>query len=189
MKAKLIALIAAAAGAMHAESVLEGRVTDAAGAPAAGTSLTLRHDNGLTLRGSTGEQGAFRFDGLSAGRYTVRISQPGFQVREYRVTVPSNGVAKLDAQFAVSSPARTVQDEDNRPAPDMRRLFRDGLKPKWAHVQLVQWTTPVAADGEEKEPSLFEKAARDAYREQPQLARVFGTVTQTPAAAGYRFRF
>ncbi len=185
MKARMIALIAAAAGCMQAESVLEGRVTDAAGAPAAGTSLTLRHDNGLTLRGATGERGAFRFDGLSAGRYTVRISQPGFQVREYRVTVPANGVAKLDAQFVVSSPARTVQDEDNRPAPDMRRLFRDGLKSKWAHVQLVQWTT----EGDAKEPSLFEKAARDAYREQPQLARVFGTITQAPAAAGYRFRF
>lgn len=188
MKAKMIALIAAA-GCMQAESALEGRVTDAAGAPAAGTALTLRHDNGLTLRGSSGEQGAFRFDGLSAGRYTVRISQPGFQVREYRITVPANGVAKLDAQFAVSSPARTVQKDDDRPAPDMRRLFRDGLKSKWAHVQLVQWTAPAAAEGDTKAPSLFEQAARDAYREQPQLARVFGTVTQTPAAAGYRFRF
>ena len=86
MQTWITRLTLAAAGAMtmglaQAESTLQGRVTDPTGAPVAESTVILREEKGLATRATTNEQGDYRFENLSAGHYTVRISKPGFQVR------------------------------------------------------------------------------------------------------------
>lgn len=182
------ALLAAAAVA-QAESTLAGRITDPSGSPVAESIVVVRGEHGLSARAVTDEHGAYRFEQLSAGEYTVRITKPGFTTRQYVVRLSGRGSATLDAQFAVAGSARTIQEGAPAPAA-LRFLLQEAVRPKWSHVQLLgqfTFTAPsAAADGR---PSFWQQAAADAYREQPKLATVFATTTQAPAAIGYRFRF
>lgn len=189
--------MAMAAGLAQAESALQGRVTDPTGAPVAESTVILREEKGLATRATTGEQGGYRFDNLSAGQYTMRISKPGFQARQYVVRIAENDgeVVTLDGQFVMANAARAVQQQEtgDAPSPSLRPLFMEAVKPKWSHVQLLgrfDFSKPAKlAAGSGSSASLWQAAAQDAYRRTPQLALVFGTTTQAPAAMGYRFRF
>ena len=79
-----------------------GRVTDAAGAPVAGATVTLV-ESGLPAiqRGlsSTDAHGRYRFGGLSAGPYHIRV-QSAAGVAEVDVTVPAPADSNYDVQLA-----------------------------------------------------------------------------------------
>jgi hypothetical protein len=79
-----------------------GRVTDAAGAPVAGATVTLVESGlpaiqrGLT---TTDAHGRYRFGGLSAGPYHIRV-QSAAGVAEVDVTVPAPADSNYDVQLA-----------------------------------------------------------------------------------------
>ena len=79
-----------------------GRVTDAAGAPVAGATVTLVESGLITIqRGltTTDIHGRYRFGGLSSGPYQVRVqSEAG--MAEVDVTVPAPANNNYDVQLA-----------------------------------------------------------------------------------------
>lgn len=64
---------------------LVGTVTDPAGAVIPSTPVALTNqETGEQLRLTTGEDGAYRFDGLAAGTYTLKVERQGFEPSETR---------------------------------------------------------------------------------------------------------
>lgn len=185
----------AGAALLKAESALQGRVTDPAGAPVAESTVILGEERrGLAVRTATGEQGDYRFENLSPGLYTVRITKPGFQAQQHLVDIPKNGSpVTLNGQFKLSSAARVLVRPDNEeqvaPGPDLRPFLRPLSKPAWAHVRLLGRFDFTAAPQSSDGAPWWRQAAEEAYRRPPQLALVFGTTPQSPAAVGWRFRF
>lgn len=61
-------------------SRVTGTVTDSAGAPISGASVTLKHEGtGLTLKTVTGDSGLYVFDLIQAGSYEVSVEKSGFK--------------------------------------------------------------------------------------------------------------
>jgi hypothetical protein len=79
-----------------------GRVTNAAGAPVAGATVTLIESGLPAIQRSlttTDVYGRYRFGGLSAGPYHIRV-QPTAGVAEVDVTVPAPADSNYDVQLA-----------------------------------------------------------------------------------------
>ena len=70
--------------------IVEGAVTDAAGAVLPGVTVSLTSDRG-TQTAVTGDDGTFRFGLLQPGDYTVGASLEGFRGVEQAVHVDSGG--------------------------------------------------------------------------------------------------
>lgn len=137
MTRQLILALAATAAAMTAAdpaaATLQGRVTDASGAPVAGAIVVISEPGGLAQRRVTGEEGWYNFGKLPPASYSVRISKPGFRTYEAPKVVV-NGAARLDRKLSVPGPVRaieTAQGENQQPAPDLRALLRAGLQRPW----------------------------------------------------------
>jgi carboxypeptidase family protein/TonB-dependent receptor-like protein len=63
-------------------AVLEGAVTDPAGAVVVGASVKIQAgDTGLSEEQRTNSNGYYRFPGLAVGRYTVTVADAGFKTR------------------------------------------------------------------------------------------------------------
>src|SRR6266849_5758403 len=66
-------------------SVLEGRVTDQQGLAAAGAEVHISNPaSGISRSSLSGDEGAYRIPGLSAGTYTISTSKAGFTVETFR---------------------------------------------------------------------------------------------------------
>jgi hypothetical protein len=99
------------ATALHAQSIrssLKGTVTDSAGAAVPGVIVTALHDGtGLERKTETTPEGAYLFDGLALGRYTIIFEKPGFaETRVTRVEQTIGEVRTLDAQLTPDSVAQ-----------------------------------------------------------------------------------
>src|SRR6266576_3702546 len=71
--------VSSAASMASLSGKILGLVTDAGGVPQMGEAvLLLNAEDRLSERALTDEKGAFSFDGLSAGRYSVRVSLASF---------------------------------------------------------------------------------------------------------------
>ena len=90
--------------AFFASSIV-GTVTDANGAVIAGATIGIfNREANLSLYTSTNDEGAFRFDGLAAGLYTVRMTAPGFAPMESNgVFVEDNGETRVDRILSPAS--------------------------------------------------------------------------------------
>jgi vitamin B12 transporter len=60
---------------------LSGQVVDALGARVAGATVTLSRDGSQVAESKSGSDGTFSFPNLTAGRYRVTATSPGFQAR------------------------------------------------------------------------------------------------------------
>lgn len=86
----------ASAGTTNATSSIEGRVLGGDGEPLAGVEVILVD---LRRRVETDDNGDFRFDGVPAGSFLIEVEgESGAATR--RVSVPPNGVAKVDLELA-----------------------------------------------------------------------------------------
>jgi iron complex outermembrane receptor protein len=85
--------------------VLSGIVEDSAGAPIAGARVELLDADADSL---TGEDGRFRFEGLSPGNHLVLAEAEGFAGVLESIRVPDGGEARLELHLGV---VRQVEEE------------------------------------------------------------------------------
>jgi hypothetical protein len=86
-------------------------VRDPSGLPIRSATVTLTNTHtGITTSGSTGEDGACQFPGLSPGEYRLRISKVGFAVlKRDGVTLRVGDRLALDLELTLGDTSQTVQ--------------------------------------------------------------------------------
>lgn len=95
--ARLVAVVACisslTAGAVSAQTaVLTGRVIDAQNGAVVGATVTLTSTAGRKIGSAAGASGAFSFDDVAPGVYTLQIEAPGFARWSQNVTVGAGGM-------------------------------------------------------------------------------------------------
>lgn len=113
-----IALTAPAAAQDYTSGAISGTVTDEAGNPVEGATVTITSQSqGFTRTATTGASGAFRFSSLPAGSYNVAVdSAGGAGWRAEGVSVSASQTSSLAVMIApagqeiVVTGARAVQD-------------------------------------------------------------------------------
>src|SRR5919206_1382664 len=81
---------------------LRGRVMDERGGLIVGASVTLSSADGAELKATTDDEGAYRFEGLTAGACVVRAAARGFAPFERRgVMVSAGRGGVLDIELSV----------------------------------------------------------------------------------------
>ena len=90
-------------------SELTGTVTDQTGAVIPGATVSLHQPEESTVaNASTDAQGKFTMPTVTAGRYEVRISAPGFQTLSRPIEMQPRDFAQLTSTLTVGSMAETV---------------------------------------------------------------------------------
>jgi hypothetical protein len=112
----LFAVMLAFSGAAHAQgttSRVTGTVTDGAGAPVPGATVTLTNDGtGVSLTTTTSNEGNYVFDLIQAGSYTVAVEKQGFKrLVSARNTVLINIPATVNVTLEVGGISETVTVE------------------------------------------------------------------------------
>ena len=89
---------------------LIGTVMDTNGAVIPGVSVVITNrQTQFEMQGTTDDMGAFRFDGLSAGNYTVRLKAPGFAAFEMtEIQVAAAGGAQVSVTMQPAEITTTV---------------------------------------------------------------------------------
>ena len=75
---------ALAAALCGQQSGLRGLVKDPSGAMIPGAAIRLKPADGREIRGSSSALGAYEFRGLEPGTYSLTVSKPGFDPRNWR---------------------------------------------------------------------------------------------------------
>jgi outer membrane receptor protein involved in Fe transport len=80
---------------------VSGNVTDPNGAVVAGASVTLTNtQTNVSRTATTNDEGAYRFDAVELGTYTVKVAAGGFgELAKTNVEVLANQIATVDAQL------------------------------------------------------------------------------------------
>ena len=102
----LVALFQAAPVAPPA--TVQGVVIDHEGAAVAGAGVELMREQRVERRAVTDTTGAFRFEAVAAGRYTVRASAAGLGVTAVQVVVGASPVSPLRLTLGTAPGARTL---------------------------------------------------------------------------------
>jgi iron complex outermembrane receptor protein len=106
-------VMTSASGAIH------GSVADATGARLDGVRLEVRLATGEVRTATSGTDGAYRFDGMSPGRYAVRAERDGFVARQVVVDLGDSAVtldivldtlALTESLTVVGAPAAPMLD-------------------------------------------------------------------------------
>lgn len=109
---RLVALFAAAlvlgptSIAAQPASAVSGVVSDPTGAVIVGAKVELA-GGAVSRSAATDRDGRYRVDGLAPGAYTLRVTAPGFQAAQRRVTVAASGDSVADVRLEVP----TVQED------------------------------------------------------------------------------
>jgi hypothetical protein len=92
-------------------AVLEGAVTDPAGAVVVGASVKIQSgDTGLSEEQRTNSNGYYRFPGLAVGRYTVTVSDAGFKTRVIEeVTLLVGQTRTLNTRLEIGTIAERIE--------------------------------------------------------------------------------
>src|SRR5713226_8291296 len=100
-----------AAVAQIDRAVLEGAVTDPAGAAIVGASVKLlAQDTDVTQEQRTNSNGYYRFPGLAVGRYTLTVTNPGFKTRVIEeVKLQVGQTRTLDTRLEVGAIAERIE--------------------------------------------------------------------------------
>jgi len=90
---------------------VQGRVTNASGAPAAEATVTAVNDeNGAQFTSATDQQGAYSFGALPVGKYTISIVNAGVTTfRRRGVNVGENASETLDIRLDASTAAEAAE--------------------------------------------------------------------------------
>jgi carboxypeptidase family protein len=92
-------------------AVLEGAVTDPAGAAVVGANVKiLAVDTDITQEQPTNSSGYYRFPGLAVGRYTVTVTNAGFKTRVIEEVILQVGQTRtLDIRLEVGAIAERIE--------------------------------------------------------------------------------
>src|SRR5262245_18641754 len=107
----LVMLCAAFRGSADAQSAtIRGRIVDEQGQEVAGASLALTNpSNGIKRTNESDNEGLYRFAGLPAGAYDIRVSRDGFKtVAQAGTTVEVGGTVQLDFALPIATVLETV---------------------------------------------------------------------------------
>src|SRR5215471_5289832 len=110
----LIVLLCSISGFAQRPTSLRGQVTDQYGAVVVGVSVTITDAHGKKASTQTDQNGAYRFDNLTSGSYTLNVQQRGFApqtVSELSVTAGAN---THDFQLTVTIEEQRVTVDDMR---------------------------------------------------------------------------
>lgn len=90
---------------------ISGTVFDQSGATVANATVKLTGtDTGLARTSATGDAGQFTFQDLPLGRYSVNITQAGFQSQDITdINIEAGKIFNLQAKLAVASQATSVE--------------------------------------------------------------------------------
>jgi hypothetical protein len=90
---------------------ISGTVADQSGAPIAGADVKLNGtDTGLTRSAQAGAAGEFDFQDLPLGKYSLTVTQSGFQTQEIKdIAVEAGKIFNLKATLGIASQATTVE--------------------------------------------------------------------------------
>jgi hypothetical protein len=107
-------LVLGSGGALRAQlnhGIVEGVVTDPAGAAVANASVTVTAlDTGVSTPTKTNNTGYYRAVDLVPGRYKIHVESPGFEPLDVvDVQVPAGQQVKVDGQLKVGSTRQTVE--------------------------------------------------------------------------------
>ena len=113
--ASLLTLLATPASAGRQTGSISGTVTESSGSGLRGALVTLIGATGSTPA-TTGKSGDFRLEGLTPGRYDLKVELDGFQPRRVdHVIVAIAGDVAIDFVLTVAGPAETVEVVDEAP--------------------------------------------------------------------------
>ena len=89
---------------------ISGTVTDSQSAVVAGAKVVAKNnDTNLTVSASTQSDGRFSINNLPIGKYSVTVSQGGFETQLFsEIVVQANRTVSLDAQLKIGQVATTV---------------------------------------------------------------------------------
>ena len=76
------ALLVTAAFAQQTRGTLRGVIKDELGAAIVGATVSITDANGVAKTATTNGEGAYVFNGLAPGKYSLRASAPGFAVSD-----------------------------------------------------------------------------------------------------------
>ena len=93
---------------------LRGQVSDQVGAVIVGATVTLTDANGKKTSTQTDSNGAYRFDGVANGVYTLNAQQKGFAPQTVTGLQLSSGVNTQDFQLDVAIEEQRVTVDDMR---------------------------------------------------------------------------
>ncbi len=84
-------------------SSIVGTITDPNGAVIAGASVSIASNENFSLFTSTNDEGVFRFDAVAAGRYSLRVTAPGFAPNQANgVFVEANAETRIDRSLSLA---------------------------------------------------------------------------------------
>jgi hypothetical protein len=105
----IFSFIASTAVFSQAASIT-GTVKDPAGAVIQGAQVSLRGEaTGETRAAVTDDQGRFKFDRLSPGRYTLTFSRAGFKTAERNIVIEGARVEPIEIKLEVAAPDVKVE--------------------------------------------------------------------------------
>ena len=111
----VLALLPALAQAQDTGSIT-GTVTDPFGGVIVETTVDLRHDASRgDQRTVTDQKGAYAFQDLRPGRYTIRVTLAGFKPYRVRVDVRPGQATRLDIVLPIGPMIQGVQVDDAEP--------------------------------------------------------------------------
>lgn len=175
-------------------SSIAGTITDQNGAVIPGATISLGNEQ---LRGalyaSTDFGGQFRFDGLEAGLYKLRIEAPGFATREDTgVYLEPNVEARADRSLTVATIEETVEVQSQTlelggavafvapENPFVRAAQEDNLEALTALIAGMD----VNLRDKRSNTTALEHAVRNANREMVQLLLSFGAAVNAKNTSG-----
>ncbi len=120
MSILLVAVLALPLAAQQGNGAITGRVSDNSAALIPGVAVTLTSTSVMGERNSvTDERGAYRFDQLPLGTYTLKFELPGFAtlIRE-GIQITAGFTANINVTLSVASVAETVTVTGQSPVVD-----------------------------------------------------------------------
>jgi iron complex outermembrane receptor protein len=115
--------------AIHAQpsAVLYGVVSDQTGASVPGARVDVIDDPTTPHGAMANRDGRYRIDGLRPGEHAIRVSAPGFQTTERRVTVAASGSTAADFQLVLQTLSANVlvTADDSLTVPSTARATAD----------------------------------------------------------------
>ena len=94
-------------------SLLRGVVTDDSGAVVPGAIVTLADAGGLERTTVTGSDGAYIFQGLAPGDFTVQASAPQLVLAQPRALTIRGGALTLNLRLSVASTTQQIVVQEN----------------------------------------------------------------------------
>ena len=140
---RVISILCLGSALACAQTVIEGTVHNAAGAPVAAAQISLLHENGVISRRTTSSaQGTFEFSAVDGGGYELRIEAVGFYPSVYNLTARPRQPYFIDVEM---QPQQSRQEQVN-----VRTLLSEvdpqktGSSQTFTHSDLERLPDPLA---------------------------------------------